>query len=124
CGSSREHAPWAIEDAGFKAIIAPSFADIFRSNCTKIGLLPVALPTATVATLMRAVEADPKIEITVDLDSQTVKAPGVEASFDFDPFTRWRLLEGLDDIALTERHAGEIDAFEKTRPTWAPVTRA
>src|SRR5437762_9604819 len=77
CGSSREHAPWALEDYGFLAIIAPSFADIFRNNCTKIGLLPVALPAATVTSLMRAVEADPKLEITVDLDSQVVKAPGV-----------------------------------------------
>jgi len=121
-GSSREHAPWALEDAGFKAIVAPSFADIFRGNCTKIGLLPVELPGDTVRQLMTMVEADPSTEIAVDLESQTVTAPGVEASFDFDPFTRWRLLEGLDDIGLTERHVDDIAQFESRRPAWLPLT--
>ena len=121
-GSSREHAPWALEDAGFKAIVAPSIADIFRGNCTKIGLLPVELPGDTVRQLMTMVEADPSTEIAVDLESQTVTAPGVEASFDFDPFTRWRLLEGLDDIGLTERHVDDIAQFESRRPAWLPLT--
>ncbi len=122
CGSSREHAPWAIEDAGFRAVIAPSFADIFRTNCTKIGLLAVALPADTVRALIRMVERDPATEVTVDLESQTVTAPGIEASFDFDPFTKWRLMEGLDDIGLTERHEDDIAAYEARRPDRLPTT--
>ena len=121
-GSSREHAPWAIEDAGFRAVIAPSFADIFHTNCTKIGLLPVVLPEERVSALMRAVESDPTTEVTVDLEEQRVTAPGVDEHFDFDSFTRWRLMEGLDDIGLTERHSELVDAFEADRPSWRPVT--
>ncbi len=122
CGSSREHAPWAIEDAGFKAVIAPSFADIFRNNCTKIGLLPVELPAESVRALMDAVLDDPSTEIEVDLAARTVRAPGVEEVFELDDFTHWRLLEGLDDIGLTLRSADEIDHYESARPTWLPTT--
>jgi len=118
CGSSREHAPWAIEDAGFRAVIAPSFADIFRNNCLKIGLLPVELPAESVSALMRATEDDPTTTIVVDLDRRTVSAPALEESFHMDDFTRWRLMEGLDDIGLTLTHAGDIDAFEARRPSW------
>jgi 3-isopropylmalate/(R)-2-methylmalate dehydratase small subunit len=120
-GSSREHAVWALEDSGFRAIIAPSFADIFRTNCTKVGLLPIELPSTTVRALMDAVTSDPKTAITVDLRDKTVAAPGVRAAFEIDDFTRWRLLEGLDDIDLTLRHEDAITAFETTRPRWLPA---
>ncbi len=120
-GSSREHAVWALEDHGFRAIVAPSFADIFRSNCTKVGLLPVVLPEPVVRELMDAVLADPAIELTVDLQTRTLSGPGIEASFPIDDFTRWRLLEGLDDIGLTMRHEDSIAAFEATRPGWLPT---
>jgi len=119
-GSSREHAPWAIEDAGFRAVISSSFADIFRNNCLKIGLLPVELREESVRALMDAVLDDPTTEIVVDLDSLTVRAPGLDEVFDMEQFTRWRLLEGLDDIGLTLRHTDEIDAYEAARPTWLP----
>ena len=122
-GSSREHAVWALEDAGFKAVITPSFADIFRNNCHKIGLLPVELPGESVRALMDAVIDDPTTEITVDLDTQAVTAPAVEERFEIDRHTRWRLLEGLDDIGLTLRHADEISGFEETRASWLPATR-
>jgi 3-isopropylmalate/(R)-2-methylmalate dehydratase small subunit len=119
-GSSREHAVWALEDHGFRAIVAPSFADIFRNNCTKVGLLPVTLPAETVRALLDSVTADPGLELTVDLEAQRVTGAGVDAAFEIDAFTRWRLLEGLDDIGLTLRHADEIDGFERTRPRWLP----
>ncbi len=115
CGSSREHAPWALEDAGFRAIVAPSFADIFRNNCTKIGLLPVELAAESVRALMDAVLDDPATRIVVDLDAQTVRAPGLEETFAMEEFVRWRLMEGLDEIALSLRHNHEITAFEKAR---------
>ena len=121
-GSSREYAVWALEDHGFRAIVAPSFADIFRNNCTKVGLLPVALPGNAVRTLMDAVLADPTVELTVDLETRTVSGAGLVASFPIDDFTRWRLLEGLDDIGLTLRHEGAVTAFEATRPGWLPTT--
>ena len=126
CGSSREHAPWALEDYGFKAIISPSFADIFRGNCLKIGLLPVELPAATVTTLMRAVESDPALEITIDVEQRTVTAPavGVEVTFELDDFTQWRLLNGLDDIGLTLRHEDAITSYERSRPDWLPTITA
>ena len=117
-GSSREHAPWALEDHGFRAIVAPSFADIFKNNCAKIGLLTVELRDESVRALMDAVLDEPSTRIVVDLQEQTVRAPGIDEVFDIEPFTRWRLLEGLDDIGLTLRHADEIDAFEATRPAW------
>jgi 3-isopropylmalate/(R)-2-methylmalate dehydratase small subunit len=121
-GSSREHAVWALTDYGFRAVIAPRFGDIFRTNSTKAGLLPVVLPEATVSALQDAVEADPGTEITVDLGRRVVLADGIEARFDLDDYTRWRLMEGLDDIGLTLRHVDEITAFEHSRPTWLPVT--
>src|ERR1700678_599623 len=123
-GSSREHAVWALTDYGFRAVIAPRFGDIFRTNSTKAGLLPVALPEATVTALQDAIEADPAIEITVDLASRAVLAPaaGVGAPFDIDDYPRWRLMEGLDDIGLTLRHADDITTFERSRPAWLPVT--
>ena len=116
CGSSREHAPWALEDYGFEAVIAPSFADIFYSNCTKIGLLPVELPEEHVKQVMAAGHA------TVDLEAQAVRWDGGEASFEIDPETRRRLLEGLDDIGVTLQHADAIDRFEAERERSGPVT--
>ena len=121
-GSSREHAPWALEDFGFRAVIAPSFADIFRNNCCKIGLLPVELPQESVRALMDAVLDDPTTRIVIDLEALTVTAPSVQEAFAFDDFRRWCLLEGYDDIDLTLRHTDEIAAFEAARPTWLPTT--
>ena len=106
CGSSREHAPWALEDYGFEAVIAPSFADIFYSNCTKIGLLPVVLAEDAVKALMGAGRA------TIDLAAQKMSWDGEEASFEIDPETKRRLLEGLDDIARTEQYRDELETFE------------
>ena len=120
-GSSREHAVWALQDYGFRAVVSPRFGDIFRSNALKGGLLPVQLPQDVVEELMRLVEADPTTSVTVDLTSQEVTAEGVRAGFDIDEFTRWRLLEGLDDIGLTLRHAEKISSFEMARPGWLPV---
>ena len=123
-GSSREHAVWALTDYGFRAVIAPRFGDIFRTNATKAGLLPVVLPEPVVTALQDAVEADPDTEITVDLTGRAVRAPakGITAAFDLDDYTRWRLMEGLDDIGLTLRHVDAITAFEQSRPAWLPVT--
>ena len=118
CGSSREHAPWALEDYGFRAIIAPSFADIFRSNCTKIGLLPVQLGEDDCRSIAEASECQ------VDLAAQEVRWPGGTASFDIDPEVKHRLLNGLDDIALTLQEAGAIDAYESERERTGPVTTA
>jgi 3-isopropylmalate/(R)-2-methylmalate dehydratase small subunit len=120
-GSSREHAVWALEDHGFRAVISPRFADIFRNNCTKVGLLPVELPGESVRALMDAVLDDPATEITVDLEALRVSAPSVDESFEIDPFTRHRLLEGLDDVALTLRHGDDITRFESTRAPWLPA---
>jgi 3-isopropylmalate/(R)-2-methylmalate dehydratase small subunit len=120
-GSSREHAPWALEDYGFRAVIAPSFADIFRNNCCKIGLLPVELPQESVRALMDAVLDDPGTTIVVDLEALTVTAPSVQESFAFDDFRRWCLLEGYDDIDLTMRHTEQIASYEASRPSWLPT---
>ena len=120
-GSSREHAPWSLEDWGFRAVVAPSFADIFSTNCTKIGLLPVVLPDAQVEELT-AIARDPHNEVTIDLEHQTVTSDGFRATFDIDPFVKHCLLNGLDDIALTLAHADDIDAFERGRPRYKPVT--
>ncbi len=120
-GSSREHAPWSLEDWGFRAIIAPSFADIFASNCTKIGLLPVVLTNGDVEALIE-IARDPRAQVTIDLPAQTVTAPGFSASFDIDPFTKHCLVNGLDHIALTLRHEADIDSFEADRETYKPVT--
>ena len=122
-GSSREHAPWGLQDWGFEAVIAPSLADIFRTNCTKIGLLPLQLPAAEVSTLIRLATDHPDSLITIDLDSQTVEAPGLSTTFEIDPFTKWRMLNGFDDIGLTLRHLEEIDAFESTRSPILPSLR-
>ena len=121
-GSSREHAAWALQDYGFAAVISPRFADIFRGNSLKIGLLPVELPAETVEQLMAAVNADPTVEVTVDLETRTVSAPaaGVEASFEIDDFTRYRLMNGLDDIGLTMQHDAAIATFEARRPGYLP----
>ena len=119
-GSSREHAVWAIQQGGFDAVIAPSFSDIFRNNCAKNGLVPVALPEETVHRIWAAIEADPRTEIVVDVERRTVEVPaaGITADFPMDEPTRHRFLEGLDDVGITLTHAGEIDDYEKTRPAW------
>jgi 3-isopropylmalate/(R)-2-methylmalate dehydratase small subunit len=121
-GSSREHAVWALVDYGFKAVISPRFADIFRNNCTKSGLVPVQVEPTAGAALLKAVTEDPSLELTVDVERRTVSAPavGIEADFTLDDFTRYRLVEGLDDIGLTLRHAAEIDRYETGRPAWMP----
>jgi 3-isopropylmalate/(R)-2-methylmalate dehydratase small subunit len=121
CGSSREHAPWALEDYGFRAIVAPSFADIFRSNCTKIGLLPVELGEADCKAIA---ESGPPPQCQVDLAAQEVRWPGGTASFDIDPDVKHRLLNGLDDIALTLQEVGAIDTYERERERTGPVTTA
>ncbi len=112
CGFSREHVSWALEDAGYRVVIAPSFADIFRSNCGKIGVLAVALPAARVRQLMSIAEEAPETELTVDLERGVIAAPGFEAAFAVDPFTRESLLNGWDEVALTLRHGSEISAYE------------
>ncbi len=119
-GSSREHAPWALHDWGFRAIIAPSFADIFANNCTKVGLLPVVLTDDEVARLTE-IAGVPGNVVTVDLESQTVTAEGFSASFAIDPFAKHCLLNGLDHIALSLRHADEIASFEEHRPVYKPT---
>jgi 3-isopropylmalate/(R)-2-methylmalate dehydratase small subunit len=120
CGSSREHAVWAIEDAGFKAVIAPSFGDIFRTNCTKTGVLPVELEAESVRALLDAILDEPSTEVVVDLAERTVSAPQIEESFEMEEFTRWRLMEGLDDIGLTMQHVDTIAEYESSRATWMP----
>lgn len=121
-GSSREHAPWGLQDWGFEAIIAPSFADIFQSNCTKIGLLPVVLTEKEVAWLLELATEQPDAEITIDVITRTVSC-GAEfsATFELDDFTRHRMLNGLDDIGLTLRFADEITSYEGRRPAFKPV---
>jgi 3-isopropylmalate/(R)-2-methylmalate dehydratase small subunit len=121
-GSSREHAVWALQDQGFRAVISARFADIFRGNALKGGLLPVQLPAETVVALQDVVSVDPTAQVTVDLVARQVQAPGVTARFDIDDYTRWRLMEGLDDIGLTLTHVDDITAFEATRPGWMPAT--
>ena len=119
CGSSREHAVWALREYGFRALIAPSFADIFYNNCIQNGVLPVVLPEERVRELIRKAEERPGYELTVDLEQQALyDADGLRQPFDVDPFVRERLLNGLDDIALTLRREKEISAFEGKRPRW------
>ncbi|GAA1721150.1 3-isopropylmalate dehydratase small subunit [Streptomyces yatensis] len=121
-GSSREHAVWALQNYGFKAVISSRFADIFRGNSLKNGLLTVVLPQETVDRLWKLVEADPAAEVTVDLVDRQVRAEGITADFELDENARWRLLEGLDDISLTLREDESIAAYEARRPSFKPST--
>ncbi|MEU0517029.1 3-isopropylmalate dehydratase small subunit [Streptosporangium sp. NPDC006007] len=121
-GSSREHAVWALQQYGFRAVIAARFGDIFRNNSTKMGLLPVVLPATAVEALQAAVEADPALEITVDLRERQVRWAGEVVAFEIDDYTRWRLTEGLDDIGLTLRNADDIGIYENGRQPWLPTT--
>ncbi len=121
-GSSREHAVWALADYGFRAVVSPRIADIFRANATRSGLVPAEVEAAGGRQLLDAVLADPALEVVVDVERCTVEAPaaGLEMPFSIDPVARHRLLEGLDDIAVTLTHAGEVDAYEARRPVWLP----
>lgn len=127
-GSSREHAVWALQDYGFKAVISARFADIFRGNSLKGGLLTVVLPQETVERIWELTEADPAVEVTVDLEAREVRVGGgdgdtaLAAPFEIDDYTRWRLMEGLDDIGLTLRHVDAIAEFETSRPAFKPAT--
>jgi 3-isopropylmalate/(R)-2-methylmalate dehydratase small subunit len=121
-GSSREHAVWALQNYGFRVVISARFADIFRGNSLKGGLLTVQLPPEVVERLWELVEADPATEVTVDLVEREVRAGELRVPFEIDDYVRWRLMEGLDDIALTLRHADEIGTFERRRPGWLPTT--
>jgi 3-isopropylmalate/(R)-2-methylmalate dehydratase small subunit len=125
-GSSREHAVWAIMDYGFDVVVSPRFADIFRNNCTKNGLVPVQVSAEIGERLLAAVEADPSLEITVDVEKLTLSAPaiGLETAFPLDAATQERFLNGLDDIGLSLRHAADIDAYERRRPDWLPRVTA
>ncbi|MDQ6651068.1 MAG: 3-isopropylmalate dehydratase small subunit [Actinomycetota bacterium] len=123
-GSSREHAVWALQDFGFRAVVSARFADIFRGNALKGGLLPVELPTADVESLFAAVEAEPTTRVTVDLEARQIRLGDLTIPFAVDDYTRWRLLEGLDDIGLTLRHTDAIGSFETARPGWLPRTSA
>ena len=121
-GSSREHAVWALQNYGFKVVLSSRYADIFRGNSGKIGLLTAVVDQDVVEQLWAAIEADPALEITVDLLERQVRAGDLVAPFEVDDYVRWRLLEGLDDIGLTLQHADEITAFEAARPAFTPVT--
>jgi 3-isopropylmalate/(R)-2-methylmalate dehydratase small subunit len=125
-GSSREHAVWALQDYGFRAVIAPRFADIFRNNCLKTGLVPVILPHDVVVRIMRAVEDDATLELVIDVVDRRVAVPAIDLDepFDLDDHTHHRLLNGLDDIGLTEQRADEITAFEASRPGYRPSAPA
>jgi 3-isopropylmalate/(R)-2-methylmalate dehydratase small subunit len=124
-GSSREHAVWALEDYGFIAVISARFGDIFRNNCTKVGVLPITLDEADVEAIQDAIEKDPSVTISLDVATRELvcDAAGVRSSFPLDDFTQHRFLEGLDDIGLTLRHESEITQFEEGRPSWMPSTR-
>ncbi|OXM67074.1 MULTISPECIES: 3-isopropylmalate dehydratase small subunit [Amycolatopsis] len=121
-GSSREHAVWALMNYGFRVVISSRFADIFRGNSGKQGLVAAQCEQSDVEQLWKILENDPGTEVTVDLEAKTVRAKDFQTTFSIDDYTRWRLLEGLDDIALTLRHAEDIDRFEAGRPSWKPVT--
>jgi 3-isopropylmalate/(R)-2-methylmalate dehydratase small subunit len=120
-GSSREHAVWALMDYGFKVVISPRFGDIFRGNSLKTGLLTVVLPDSTVSLLSDTVEEDPSIDVTVDLVEQTVSWADQNYRFEIDEYSRWRLLEGLDDIDVSLRHVADIASYEKSRRPWLPA---
>ena len=122
-GSSREHAVWALQDYGFKVVLSSRYADIFRGNSGKIGLLTAVVEQDVIEQIWVVVEADPSTEVTVDLVSREVRAGDVVAPFEVDDYTRWRLLEGLDDIGLTLQHEADITAFEAARPAYEPSTR-
>jgi 3-isopropylmalate/(R)-2-methylmalate dehydratase small subunit len=119
-GSSREHAVWAIQQGGFDAVIAPSFSDIFRNNCTKNGLVPVVVPEAVVVKIWEAIEADPSTEIVVDMERLTVEVPsaGITESFPMEPQNQHRFINGLDDVGITLTHVDAIDDYEANRPSW------
>ena len=124
-GSSREHAVWAIQQYGFKAVISPRFGDIFRNNSTKNGLVPVVVDAEVGEQLLRAIEADPTLELTIDVERRTLEAPaiGLSVEFPLDGSIQHRFLEGLDDIGLSLRHTDAIDAYVAERPAWLPTTR-
>jgi 3-isopropylmalate/(R)-2-methylmalate dehydratase small subunit len=121
-GSSREHAVWALADYGFRVVVSARFADIFRGNAGKQGLLTAQCEQSDVELIWKLLETEPGAELTVDLRDKTVRGKDLVVPFAIDDYTRWRLLEGLDDIALTLRQAEAIDAFERSRPSWLPVT--
>lgn len=121
-GSSREHAVWALQNYGFKAVLSSRFADIFRGNSLKAGLLTVILTQEEIESIWGAIESDSSLKVTVDLEAKQVRWGSHTANFEMDDYTRWRLMEGLDDIGLTLRHVEGIDAFEKTRPNFKPKT--
>lgn len=121
-GSSREHAVWALQNYGFKVVISSRFADIFRGNSLKGGLLTVILPQEAVEAIWTTIESDPTTSITVDLESRTVSYGSTTVAFELDDYTRWRLMEGLDDIGLTLKHTDAIDSFEAKRPSYKPKT--
>ena len=121
-GSSREHAVWALRDFGFRAVVAPRFGDIFRGNSGKQGLLTAVVSEDVVERIWAALEATPGTEVTVDVESRTVTCGSVTSAFEIDDYTRWRLMEGLDDIGLTLRHETDIDGFESRRESWRPTT--
>jgi 3-isopropylmalate/(R)-2-methylmalate dehydratase small subunit len=121
-GSSREHAVWALMDHGFKVVVSSRFADIFRGNSGKAGLVAAQVTQDVVEQLWKLIEADPTTEIVVDLEGRTIQADALTAPFEIDDYTRWRLLEGLDDIGITLSHEDDIAAFESTRPGWKPAT--
>ncbi|MBN9015475.1 MAG: 3-isopropylmalate dehydratase small subunit [Rhizobiales bacterium] len=125
-GSSREHAVWALMDAGFQAVISPRFGDIFRNNSTKSGLVPVVVDPEVGEFLLNAAAAEPGLQVTIDIESRTLSVPeiGVEVSFALDDFTQYRLLEGLDDIGLTLRHVDAIGDYESRRAAWLPTVEA
>jgi 3-isopropylmalate/(R)-2-methylmalate dehydratase small subunit len=121
-GSSREHAVWALQDHGFRVVVSSRFGDIFRSNSNKSGLLTVTLPEDAVTSLMDQVETDPQTVVTVDLVQRQIGTPNGSLSFEIDDYVRWRLMEGLDDIAVTLTHADEVSDYESNRASWLPVT--
>ena len=121
-GSSREHAVWALRDHGFRVVVSSKFADIFRGNAGKGGLVTACVGQPDVERLWSALEADPATEVTVDLNACTVSWASESVPFDIDDYTRWRLMEGLDDVDLTLTHADQVAAFEASRPSWLPTT--
>jgi 3-isopropylmalate/(R)-2-methylmalate dehydratase small subunit len=123
-GSSREHAVWALMDYGFRAVLAPRFGDIFRGNALKTGLLAIVLPEPMIQRLWSAVERDPSVEVTVDVDEREVRWADQVTPFELDDYTRWRLMAGLDDIGITLQHMDDVTTYERTRKPWLPVVEA